>query len=145
MNNLSCLTINSNRGIHKVEYYIYTSIADANRNNDPALKEFLSIIGWDNDDFEHPIVRIYNILDGEGKPIDESHIKADMHTLICFIDNQFKDIDYPTPPIYFTSILDLFDTVINSTEAVEKYKMGLAYECMQFELAGFFNIRAILY
>lgn len=147
MNDLLNLTIHrgaTNRGAHKVEYCIYTSIMDVQQNNDPALMMLLSSIGWDSDDdFEHPIIRIYNILDDEGKPIDESHIKNDMNTTIFFIDKVFEE-DGEIRPIYFTSILDLYSSVSDSTEAVEKYKKELAYECMQFELAGFFNIRAMI-
>lgn len=148
MNNLLCINIHrnaSNRGIHKVEYFIYTSMADISNTNtdDQVLIEFLSAIGWDTADFEYPIVRIYNILDEEGKPVDESHIKEDMDTFIFFMNNQFKEVNYPTPPIYFTSVFDIFNFTTDNTK-FEKYKTELAYECMQFELAGFFNIRAMV-
>lgn len=146
MNNLLRLNIQADNGNlrHSVEYCIYTSMTDVEKNSDVALNEFLHTMKWDtNDSFEHPIVRIYNILDEEGKPIDGSHIVEDMDTFIFFVDNQIiREIHFPEP-IYFTSILDMFDTAINSTEPIEKYKNALAYECMQFELAGFFNIRAM--
>lgn len=147
MNKLISLTINhsDNKGKHKIEYHIYTSMEEVDQTDDIALKKSLSAFEWDKDQgFEHPIVRIYNILDEEGKSIDESHIKADMDAFIFFTNNQFEEMNTPVRPIYFTSILDMFGTVQDSTDAVEKYKKELAYECMQFELAGFFNIRAMV-
>ena len=143
------LTINksgSNGDCHKVKYRIYTSMTDVNKNDDIALKQFLSAIEWESDDdFENPIVRIYDIFDKDDKPIDESHIKADMDITIFIINKQFEAINYPHQPIYFTSVLDLYSMIPDNTGAIEKYKAALAYECMQFELAGFFNIKAMIH
>lgn len=153
MKNLSICEIDRGNvlgGKHKVEYAIYTAMSEVSKINDPALKKFLSIIHWDTGDFEIPIVRIYNILDEEGRPIDEFHIKIDMEQFVFKITEKFIEIDpngghhkYYSYPIYFTSIQDISLTLGRNNRAIERYRSNLAYKCMQFELAGFFNIRAM--
>ena len=99
MNNLLSCKIDhtlSDRGYYNIEYYIYASMVDVknnvDRHRDPELYNLLEIMGWDTDDYDfmYPIVRIYNILDGEGKPIDESYIKDDIKTFCLFINNKFS-------------------------------------------------------
>lgn len=155
MNNVSNCKIDrtlSGRGYHNIEYYIYTSMADVKNNvdrqQDPDLYNLLEVMGWDTDDYDfmYPIVRIYNILDGKGKPIDESYIKDDMKTFCLFINNQFKEINHPDMPIYFTSVSYMKSLVSSETAGRHSsdYKDALAYECMQFELSGFFNIKGLI-
>ena len=149
MNNLSSCKIDrtlSGRGYRNIEYYIYASMADVKNNvdrqQDPDLYNLLEVMGWDTDDYDfmYPIVRIYNILDGEGKPIDESYIKDDMKTFCLFINNQFKEANYPDMPIYFTTVHYMKAIASSYNEHAKEYNDTFAYECMQFELSGFFNI-----
>ena len=149
MNNVSNCKIDrtlSGRGYHNIEYYIYASMVDVKNNvdrqQDPDLYNLLEAMGWDTDDYDfmYPIVRIYNILDGEGKPIDESYIRDDMKTFCLFINNQFKEANYPDMPIYFTTVQYMKSILSSYNEQAKKYNDAFVYECMQFELSGFFNI-----
>lgn len=153
INNLSICEIRRGNGLggnHRVEYAIYTSMSEVSKNHDPALKKFLNTINWDTGDFEIPIVRIYNILDENNRPIDAFHIKIDMEQFVFKITEKFIEIDkneghhkYYSHPIYFASIQDI-STTLGNNRAIERYRSNLAYKCMQFELAGFFNIRAMV-
>jgi len=133
---------------HTVGYRIFTSMTDVKNADiqDTEFEEFLKVMGWDTDDYDfmYPIVRIYIIVDEDGKPIDVSFIKYDMRTFCLFINDQFKSIDYPDPPIYFTSVQYMKSIVSNYNEQSKEYKNALAYKCMQFEWAGFFNIKALI-
>ena len=129
---------------HTVGYRIFTSMIDVRNADiqDTEFDEFLKVMGWDTDDYDfmYPIVRIYNIVDEDGKPIDESFIKGDMKAFCLFINHQFNSIDYPDLPIYFTSVQYMKSIASNYNEQAKKYNDAFAYECMQFELSGFFNI-----
>lgn len=127
---------------HNVEYRIFTSMTDVKNADiqDTELNEFLKVMGWDTDDFAYPIVRIYNILDEDGKPIDESFIRGDMKVFCLFIRDRFERANYPDLPIYFTTVQYMKAIASSYNEHAKKYNDAFAYECMQFELSGFFNI-----